>query len=167
MQYVRQAGTDPSFLLKALSEASGELTRAFYGLSPRDLAEPGCPPDDGWSLLAIPYHLRETERGALRQYQAIIAGDDEMPHVDLDDIPLPEDLADADEDDLLEEFHYLRRRTSYLLWDLMPGEWERGARHPYLGRRTILELTREMYRHDLEHLWQARRMMDAILSAPG
>jgi len=27
---------------------------------------------------------------------------------------------------------------------------------------TVLELAREMYQHDLEHLWQARRMMDRL-----
>ena len=32
MRYVRQAGSDPSFLLKALGEAAGELNRAFFGI---------------------------------------------------------------------------------------------------------------------------------------
>ena len=36
--------------------------------------------------------------------------------------------------------------------------------HPYRGRVTLLELTREMYQHDLEHLWQTRRMIEALTS---
>jgi hypothetical protein len=47
----------------------------------------------------------------------------------------------------------------------MPGEWERAGMDPYRGRMTVLEIARETYRHDLEHLWQARRMMDALKSA--
>jgi hypothetical protein len=34
--------------------------------------------------------------------------------------------------------------------------------HPYRGRLTVLEIAREAYQHDLEHLWQARRMLDHL-----
>ena len=165
MKYVREAGSDPSFLLKALSEASGELQRAFYGLTPRQLMIPGQGVDEGWHLLAIPWHMRDVERKVMRQYETILheRGSD-MPHVDYDDIPFEEDYCEEDEEELLEEFHYLRRRSSYLLWDLMPGEWERAGVDPYRGRMTLLEIARETYRHDLEHLWQARRMMEALKS---
>ncbi len=166
MQYVRQAGSDPSFLLKALSEASGELQRSFYGLSPRDLMQPGSGVDEGWRLLGIPFHMREVEKGIIRQYETILHDRGaEIPHVDFDDIPFQEDYCEEDEEELLEEFHYLRRRSSYRLWDLMPTEWERAGIHPYRGRMTILQIVRETYQHDLEHLWQARRMIDALSGA--
>ncbi|HXU25132.1 MAG TPA: hypothetical protein VN697_13980 [Tepidiformaceae bacterium] len=165
MQYVREAGSDPSFLLKALSEASGELRRAFYGLRRRELMAPGSGMDEGWRLKAIPFHMRETERVALDQYRMVLAyPESEIEHNDLDDIPFEEDYRDEDEDDLLEEFHYLRRQSSYLLWDLMPSDWDRGGTDPYRGRMTTLQIVREMYQHDLEHLWQVRRMMDSLAS---
>lgn len=165
MKYVREAGSDPSFLLKALSEASGELQRSFYGLTPRELMVPGIGQDEGWHLLGIPMHVRDVERGVLRQYEAILSRrESDIPHVDFDDIPFEEDYCEEDEEELLEEFHYLRRRTSYMLWDLMPSEWERGGTHPYRGRMTLLQIARETYQHDLEHLWQARRMVDALKS---
>jgi len=166
MKYVREAGSDPSFLLKALSEASGELQRAFYGLTPRQLMVPGVGQDDGWRLLAIPMHMRDVEKGVNRQYECILhRRESDIPHVDLDDIPFEEDYCEEDEEELLEEFHYLRRRTSYMLWDLSPGEWERGGVHPYRGRMTVLQIARETYQHDLEHLWQARRMVEALKTA--
>ena len=167
MRYVRQAGSDPSFLLKALGEASGELQRAFYGLHPRQLAEPGRGQDDGWCLQAIPYHARQTERGFLSQFEAIVNSRREsvIPHVDVDDIPFAEDYEETDEEEMLEEFHYLRRRTTYMLWDLGESDWQRAGIHPYRGRMTLRELTRDMYQHDLEHLWQTRRMIDALASA--
>lgn len=167
MQYVRRAGNDPSFLLKALSEASGELSRSFGGLSRREARRPAPVPDDGWTLLAIPYHLRNVEQGLLEQYQAITRWHEpEIEAVDLDDIPFEEDYREEDLPDLLEEFRYLRRRTSYLLWDLMPSEWEKAGNHPYRGRLTILEIVREAYQHDLEHLWQAHRVLEAM-TRPG
>ena len=164
---MRQAGSDPSFLLKALGEASGELQRAFYGLHPRQLTEFGRGVDDGWCLQAIPFHVLQTERGFLGQFEAIVGSrrDSPIPHVDVDDIPFQEDYDETDEEELLEEFHYLRRRTTYMLWDLAESDWQRAGIHPYRGRMTLLELTREMYQHDLEHLWQARRMIEALTSA--
>ena len=163
MKYVRQAGSDPSFLLKALSEASGELQRSFYGLTPRQLMTPGEGIDEGWHLLAIPYHMRETEKGIQRQYERMLRGrETDIPHVDFDDIPFREDYCEEDEEELLEEFHYLRRRTSYMLWDLGPSDWERAGIHPYRGRMTVMQIVRETYQHDLEHLWQTRRMVDAL-----
>jgi hypothetical protein len=68
-------------------------------------------------------------------------------------------------EELLEEFHYLRRRTTYTLWDIDERDWQRGGIHPYRGRLTVLDLAREAYRHDLEHLWQSRRMIDQLAGA--
>lgn len=163
MQFVRQAGSDPSFLLKALGEAAGELHRAFYGMHHRDLQREAAPPDDGWCLLAIPFHALQVEKGVQRQLEAILhSRKSEIRHVDLDDIPFREDFIEDDYEELLEEFHYLRRRTTYSLWDLDERDWQRTGTHPYRGELSVLDITRELYQHDLEHLWQARRMMGAL-----
>lgn len=166
MRYVRQAGSDPSFLLKALSEASGELRHCFYGASRRVLLMPGDDFDDCWSLLGIAVHMRDVERGVQRQFEDMITRrEPDLCHVSMDDVPFRPDYEDEDEDEVLDEFHYLRRHTSYTLWDIDGDDWDRGGKHPYKGRVTVLELTRDLYQHDLEHLWQARRMLDALLSS--
>lgn len=168
MREVRRAGSDPAFLLKALGEASGELQRSFYGLSRRDLLKPGDGFDDCWCLMAIAVHMRDTERGVLDQLETILTRrEPELRHVDLDALPLEVDYRDADDDEVLDEFQYYRRRSSSMLWDLMPGDWERGGLHPYRGRMTVLEIIRELYQHDLEHLWQVRRMLDTLAGTPG
>lgn len=163
MRYVRQAGSDPSFLLKALGEAAGELERSFYGVPERELQRAFEHPDEGWCLLAIPFHVREVERGIQGQLDTILTSRrDELKHVDLDDIPFREDYIEEDVEELIEEFHYLRRRTTYSLWDIDERDWQRAGEHPYRGRLTVLEIAREAYQHDLEHLWQARRMLDRL-----
>ena len=163
MRYVRQAGSDPSFLLKALGEAAGEMHRAFDGIPHREWRSDGVAPDEGWCLLAIPYHALQVEKGVQKQIETILSSrESEIRHVDMDDIPFFEDYYEEDIEELLEEFHYLRRRTTYLLWDIDERDWQRAGIHPYRGRVTVLELAREMYQHDLEHLWQARRMMDRL-----
>lgn len=163
MQYIRHAGSDPSFLLKALGEASGELRRSLMMLPRRELLAPGAGVDEGWRLMAVAVHLRDVERGVLGQIETIARGrgrDPEIKHVGLEDFPLDEDVLDEDEDEVLRAFHYYRQHTAYTLWDLSERAWEWGGMHPYRGRLTILEITRELYRHDLEHLWQVRRMLE-------
>lgn len=163
MRYVRQAGSDPSFLLKALGEAAGELHRAFYGIPHRQLQREAGGQDEGWCLLAIPFHVREVERGVQAQLDVILhSRETTLRHVDFDDIPFREDYIEEDYEELLEEFHYLRRRTTYSLWDIDERDWRRTGDHPYRGELSVLEITRETYQHDLEHLWQARRLIDQL-----
>ena len=161
MRYVRQAGSDPSFLLKAMSEASGELRQTLYGVRLGMLLAPAPPPDEDWCLMGIAFHMQDVEAKVQKQIEALLRGyEPEIPHVDLDDIPFREDYDDADEEELLEEFHYLRRRTAYALWDASEREWERAGIHPYRGRVTLTQIVRDLYQHDLEHMWQARRILD-------
>lgn len=163
MRELRQAGNDPAFLLKALSEAAGEMRRAFFTISRSDLLRPGDGFDDCWCLMAVAVHLRDIERETLGQFEAMLAlREPSIPHVDMDTPPTEDEFAGEDEEEVLAEFHNLRRETSYLLWDLAPREWERAGIHPYRGRVTVLDLARDLYQHDLEHLWQIRRMADGL-----
>jgi hypothetical protein len=165
MRYVRQAANDPAFLLKALGESSGELRRLLYGLPRRAMLLSGEGDDDVWTLLGIAAHMRDVELGVNEQMELILASgarECRLRHVGIDDIPFREDYADEDEDEVIEELHYYRRQTTYLLWSCDERDWERRGDHPYRGPLTLLELARDLYQHDLEHLWQARRMVDAL-----
>ncbi len=158
---MREAPTSSDrFLLKALGEAAGELRGLLHPLRGRRARIPGEGLDEGWCPLAIAFHLRDVERAAGQQVEAILRRPyASIRHVDLDDIPFPEDYARADLDEALDGFAWLRQETSYALWGLSPEEWERPALHPYRGEVLLIDLVRELYQHDLEHLWQARRML--------
>ena len=158
---MREAPTSSDrFLLKALGEAAGELRGLLHPLRGRRARIPGEGLDEGWCPLAIAVHLRDVERAAGQQVEAILRRPyAPIRHVDLDDIPFAEDYARADLDEALDGFAWLRQETSYALWGLSPEEWERPALHPYRGEVTLIDLVRELYQHDLEHLWQARRML--------
>ena len=164
MKYVRQAANDPAFLLKAIGEASGELRRLLEGTRRVRLLLPGERPDEDWTLLGLAAHMRDVELGMNENFNWILSGR-RMPRVgvvDLDDIPLREDYEDEDEDELLDEFHYYRRQTVYLLWSADERDWARVGLHPYRGEVTLLDLVRDLYQHDLEHLWQAKRMAEGL-----
>ncbi len=166
MRALRPAGSDPRFLVKALSEASGELRELLWGVPRSQLHRRGAPPDEDWTLAALAYHLCEVEDGVGRQLFIIFSGDEpEIPHVDFDDIPDPELAQGLDATGLVEQFGWARQRTTYLLWDLDDRDWKRSGIHPYRGRVTVADLARELYQHDLEHLWQARRMTESLASA--
>ncbi len=163
MRYIPRAGADPSFMIKAMREASGEFRELMWGMRLGTLLQTGRTPDEDWSLMGICFHLNQVEGAIGDQIERIITmREPTIPHADLDDIPFPPDYDDCDEEELLEEFHYKRRRNSYLLWDLSIEDWDRAGIHPYRGRRTLRETIRELYQHDLEHLWQARRMVEAL-----
>jgi len=163
MREVRPAGQDPAFLLKALSEAAGELQRSFHGLRRAELLRRGDGFDDCWCLLSIAVHLRDVEEEAAEQFELMLdQREPALRHVDLDRVPIESEYLDADEDEALSDFRQLRRESAYLLWDLTPKAWQRGGLHPYRGRITVLEFARDLYQHDLEHLWQVRRMFDRL-----
>ena len=168
VRYVSEAGADPSFLLKALGEANGELRRSLYSLPRRSLLLEGDGKDEGWCLMGIAVHLRDTEIGVAEQIETIInspnsrTAEPDLRHVDIDDIPLITDCADEDAEDALEDYRFYRRHTTYQLWDISTAEWSRAGVQQFRGRRTITEIARELYQHDLEHLWQAQRMIEAL-----
>jgi hypothetical protein len=163
MRYVREAGSDPAFLLKALGEASGEIRRSIAGMRHRELLLPGKGIDDDWCLMGVAAHMRDVEEGVGDQVELILtAREPEIHHVDLDDIPFREDYLKEDIEDVLDDLNYYRRQNRYRLYDLHPSQWERGGIHPYRGRRTVAEIVRELYQHDLEHLWQVGRIIEAV-----
>lgn len=166
VEYVRQAGNDPRFLRKALREVAGEFSNGLYGYTRKDMLQMGEGVGDGWCLLGIAVHLLTVEQGVSRQLEAIIHDrDPEIEAVDYDDVPLLEDIKGARADDTIEEFHYLRRHNAYQLWELDDRHWERGGIHPYLGRISLLDISRNLYKHDLEHLWQMKRMLEEFTRA--
>jgi hypothetical protein len=47
----------------------------------------------------------------------------------------------------------------------MDRDFERTAVHPYRGEVTLGQIARELAQHDLEHLWQVRRLKFELLEA--
>lgn len=152
---------EPRWLLKALWEAAHELESQLWGVDEDDLR--WRPSDDAWSLKEIAAHLRDCEEHFLQSLETITF--QEEPRIsafDADALVLERDYREIDLFETLERFEHLRQRSATLLWSLMPEDWERTGIHPYLGPVGIAQLAREQNKHDLEHLWQARRLRQAI-----
>ncbi len=154
------------WLLKALRETAHELESQVWGLDEEALR--WRPTDDGWSLKEHCAHLRDCEEHLLDSLQRIAYGDGaDVPAFDADALVLDRDYRQVDLYAALERFDELRGRTMTLLWSLAPDDWERGGRHRYRGPVTIAQLVREQNEHDLEHLWQARRLRESLTARAG
>ncbi|MDO8614659.1 MAG: DinB family protein [Dehalococcoidia bacterium] len=152
------------WVLKALREAGNSLLSELHGLDGDTLCRR--PAGDDWSLTEITAHLRDAEELALRQLTAISErARGPLPFWDIDVLPLERDYRSADVSRLLAEFRALRRQTSGLLWDLASADWQTAGRHPYRGEVTIQDVARELAQHDLEHLWQVRRLKSELGAA--
>jgi len=154
--------SDPQgWTLKALREAGNSLVSELYGLDERTLRRR--PADGDWSLKEIAAHMRDAEDLALKQMTAIIERRrGALPAWDVDLLPQERDYQGEDVHRVLASFQGMRRETTYLLWGLTDGDWRSSAEHPYRGEVTLGELARELAQHDLEHLWQVRRLKDQL-----
>jgi hypothetical protein len=150
------------WVLKALREAARELESQLWGLEEDDLRRR--PSDDDLCLKEIAAHLRDCEEHFLECLELIAFGDQpRLPALDPDLLLLETDYRELDLYDSLERFEYLRHRSVNLLWSLEGDDWERTGTHPYRGVLSVAQLAREQNEHDLEHLWQARRVREALV----
>lgn len=146
---------EPSWLLKALREAAHELESQLWGLDEAELRRR--PSDDELSLIEIAAHLRDCEEYFLSTLTLIFSNDEpRLRAFDADALVLDRDYRSANLYEVLEQFESLRQRSVRLLW--MEDDWSRAGVHPYRGAVTVAQLVREQSEHDLEHLWQARRL---------
>ncbi len=154
----------PGWVLKALREAGSTLLSEFYGLGEEGLR--WRPAEDEWSLNEIAAHLRDAEELALAQLRALAEGaSGPLPAWDVDVLPSERDYQGQEIEKALAALRSLRRETTYLLWELADADWGREAEHPYRGRVTLGEIAAELARHDLEHLWQVRRLKERLREA--
>lgn len=158
--------SDPQgWTLKALREAGNSLVSELYGLDDRTLRER--PAEGEWSLMEIAAHMRDAEDLALKQMTAIIEGRrGPLPAWDIDVLPMERDYRSQDLEGLLAGFRSLRRETTQLLWSITDAEWSTTARHPFRGEITLGEIAHELAQHDLEHLWQVRRLKSELAPVP-
>ena len=155
------------WLLKALRETAHEFESQLWGLDEADLrwrlSGDTDDADGGWCLKEIAAHLGDCEDHLLQSLELIVH--QETPRIaalDADALVLEHDYRQLDLYEQLERFDYLRQRTVNLLWSLMPEDCERTGLHPYQGAMSVLRLVHEQNEYDLEHLWQARRLRQAL-----
>ncbi|HXF51179.1 MAG TPA: DinB family protein [Dehalococcoidia bacterium] len=154
-----------AWLLKALRETAGALQSYVWGLDDEALRRRPAP--DEWCLLELLGHLRDCERRYLERLEAMaFEREPKIAAFDAESIQPDVPYVLLDPDETLAEFESLRHRTLRLLRSLSDEDWERTGLHPYLGPVTVTQVVREMSEHDLSHVWQARRIVEAVTGVP-
>jgi hypothetical protein len=143
--------------MKALREAGNSVAGELAGIDEQALMRR--PADDELCLKEIAAHLRDAEELAVLQITSLIESPQKpVPVWDVDVLPRERDYLTGSMERFLSEFRGLRRETTSLLWGLREHEWRRPGKHPYKGAITLEEIARSLAQHDLEHLWQVRRL---------
>lgn len=148
------------WILKALRETSGQIGREFYGIDDDKLTTR--PTEDDFSLKEIAAHLRDAEELAIKQFNAFAERSRRLPAWDIDLLPRERDYQSCDLEQVLSELRMLRRDSTQLLWSLPSDDWSREMDHPYRGAVTLETLARDLAQHDLEHLWEMRRLKASL-----
>lgn len=163
MVYEAESG-QRRWLLKAVRESTGELFGQFSGLNESRLRWRPAP--DEWCLKEIAAHLRDAETLYQRQID-IIAREREprLPYEAIDMLPFERDYREEPLAKLLNEYEAAREETVWLLRLLGEEEWQRCGLHPYRGRISIYDIAYELHQHDLEHLYQARKLRLSVQTA--
>jgi len=153
---------DPlGWVLKALREAGGSLVSELHGVDEDALC--ARPNEDDWCLKEIAGHMRDAEELAVLQLTSLLEEPDRpLPVWDVDVLPAERDYRSSPLSALLSELRAYRRETTSLLWAAMDRDFGRTAVHPYRGEVTLGQIARELAQHDLEHLWQVRRLKYAL-----
>ena len=73
-------------------------------------------------------------------------------------LPFEHDYRDEPLSKLLNQFESAREETFWLLRMLDEEEWRRRGDHPYRGLISVYDLVHDLHQHDLEHLYQARKL---------
>jgi hypothetical protein len=157
----RPGSQSKDWVLKALREAGSSLLSELYSQDEEALR--WRPAEGEWSLKEIAAHLRDAEELALAQINAFVsASSSPLPAWDVDVLPQERDYQSEEMTLLLASYRGMRRETTYLLWGLTDADWQGSAEHPYRGPVTLGEIARELAQHDLEHLWQVRRLKERL-----
>lgn len=156
---MREITPDPGghrFIGKALGEAGNELAEELFGCSARLLDVPDV---DGWTIRLIAAHVHAFE-AMTAHYLSLMVNrrNPDLPVIDTEIMRDDPDACTDDPDHETLEYHQLRRRVQYILWDLNDRDWERTGQHPYRGELSVVQLARELHLHDLEYLWRVRRI---------
>ncbi len=149
------------WLLKAVREAAGEVFQQFRGLDDASLR--WRPRDDEWCLKEIAAHMRDAELMYQRQIEAIAHyRSGLLPYEAVDVLPSETPYRDMPLRDFLWDYEAAREETVWLLYTLDEDDWSREGEHPYRGTVSLYDIARELHEHDLEHLFQARRLREQV-----
>jgi hypothetical protein len=115
-----------------------------------------------WTIRQVLCHFVSAEDALLRLAGNILDGGAGAPAgFEIDDFNEREvgGMADRPLADLLAEFARLRAETAALVARIDEADLDREGRHPFFGRSSLEKLFKLVYRHNMIHLRDVRRVL--------
>ena len=120
-----------------------------------------------WTVRQVLCHFVSAEDGFLRLARNILDGGEGVPEGwDIDAFNEGEvgAMAERRPADLLPEFERLRAETVKLVRGMSDADFEREGRHPFFGHTSMEKLLKLIYRHNMMHLRDVRRVLQEVES---
>lgn len=141
----------------------GQTTLEFFrGLDEADWERRIYTEGSQWTLCQVLCHFVSAERGFFQLAQDILKGGrDAMKGMDIDEFNEREVAAMAGRTpaDLLPEFERLRADMVELVRGMDEADLEREWYHPVFGHSVLEKLPKLVYRHNMMHLRDVRRVL--------
>jgi hypothetical protein len=116
-----------------------------------------------WTLRQVLCHFVSAERSFLLLARDILSGGEGAPEgMDVDVFNEREvgGMRAQTPQDLLPQFRHLRDEVIHLVEGLDESDFDREGRHPYFGRSSLEKLFKLIYRHNMLHLRDVRRVLE-------
>ena len=145
----------PSASVQFLLASPAAVHTLMLSTPPENWAKP--PAADEWSFVEILCHLRDVDTEVnLPRVEAILREDNAFVNgQSTDQWAAERQYAQQDAASAFESFVATRMKLVDLLADIPAADWERRARHSFLGPTSLRELVEFMVAHDRLHLRQA------------
>ena len=146
-------------LIEALRVTPDVLTTLLRNVT-QEQAQAARGGDEGWSVVEVVCHLRDTEEVALQRTRTLRdAADPLISGFDQEALARERNYASDDLRTALTSFFNVRATHLAELEALRPEQWERTGRHAVHGPVTILNHTLHIIWHDAVHVAQIARQL--------
>jgi len=147
---------------KRLREEGDKLVETFEKLTPDQWSRTIYADGMEWTLKDLLAHLCSAERAFLFYGRDILQGGVGAPEgFDVNRFNKAEvgGLRDRSAETLIADLRAVRRETIDLVGQLAEADFARQGRHPFFGMMSIDEMFKLIYRHNMMHLRDVRRVL--------
>jgi DinB superfamily len=155
----------PAFLVERL-KTEGEKTAAFFSaLADGQWTLPVYSEGETWTVRSLLAHYVSAERELFRLFIDIQNGGPGAPNdfsVDGYNASQQKIMAELSAQELLEQFGAGRAQTVTFVSGLSAADLEKQGRHPFMGRMTLGDMIKVVYRHNRLHERELREILGAM-----
>ena len=144
----------PQFLAKRLRSEGEKMTAFFTELSDADWNQTVYTEGETWTIRNVLVHFVTAEQGFLKLFPEIVAGGEgasEDFDIDRYNARQQEKAQELSIEELLLKYQDVREKMATWVESLSAADLAKEGRHPFLGKTTVEEMVKLVYRHNQIH----------------